>query len=109
MNYLGLHIVLKGLTPSYIVLSSTRLNRICLYASILISSCFKYLSHIISQNQELKGLIKKGEAILQIGAICRKLETEREKVMPFGSKPKEMFQQVDANMRKPPEDFKEVR
>lgn len=62
-------------------------------------------------NTQLKGLMKKGEAILQIGSICRKLETEREKIMPFGGTAKngKLFEHLESDLRKPPDDLKEVR
>lgn len=50
--------------------------------------------------------MKNGENIVQIAAICRKLETEREKIIPFGKK-KKLFDKSDSDLRKPPEDFKE--
>lgn len=52
-------------------------------------------------------MLTKGEHILQIAEICRKLETEREKVTPFYRK-KNMFEKDENELKKPPEDFKEV-
>lgn len=58
----------------------------------------------------LKAWVKKGETILQIGSICRKLETEREKILPFGTptaKSGQLFQHLESDLRKPPDDLKE--
>jgi hypothetical protein len=33
--------------------------------------------------KELQLLLEKGEHILQLASVCRKMETEREKVLPF--------------------------
>lgn len=52
-------------------------------------------------------MLAKGERILQIGEICRKFETEREKITPF-SKKKVLFEKDETDLRTPPEDFKEV-
>lgn len=55
----------------------------------------------------MKDILKRGETILQISAICKKLETEREQVVPFGRK-KTLFENVENDLKKPPEEFKEV-
>lgn len=52
-------------------------------------------------------MLKRGENILQIAVICKKLETEREQVVPFGTK-KTLFGNNENDLKKPPEEFKEV-
>lgn len=42
-----------------------------------------------------------------MAAICKKLETEREQVAPF-SKKKTLFENVENDLKKPPDEFKEV-
>lgn len=35
--------------------------------------------------KELQSLLEKGERILQLASMCRRMETEREKVLPFAT------------------------
>lgn len=37
--------------------------------------------------KELQSLLEKGERILELASVCRKMETEREKVLPFVTGP----------------------
>jgi hypothetical protein len=37
--------------------------------------------------KELESLCEKGERILNLASICRRMETEREKVLPFVASP----------------------
>ncbi|KAJ6645550.1 Dynein regulatory complex subunit 2 [Pseudolycoriella hygida] len=55
---------------------------------------------------KLKEILKRGENILQIASICKKLETEREQAVPFGRK-KSLFGNAENELKKAPEEFKE--
>lgn len=58
---------------------------------------------MVSVFQSLQMWLEKGRGLLQIAAICRKLETEREKIIPCGR------QDVhNADLKKPPDEFKDV-
>ena len=50
--------------------------------------------------------MKKGESILQLAAVCRRLETEREKVLPFGLPKESAFE--DSIDDSPPKELKGV-
>jgi hypothetical protein len=41
--------------------------------------------HVLLPLQELKKKLAKAESVLKLAEICRKLETEQEKVLPFWS------------------------
>lgn len=45
------------------------------------SSCWKICSE--AREKDLRGQLSKMERILKLGELCRKLEKEREKVLPF--------------------------
>lgn len=59
--------------------------------------------------QDFQKILKKGQNILQMAAICKKLETDREKLLPFvrNTQQKEMQEHPDDELRQPPEEFKE--
>lgn len=66
---------------------------------------FKHL--ILSSNhvmKHLKNVFKMGENLLQLSAVGRKLETEEEKILPFGPK-KIMFQYSEEEIRSVPDIF----
>lgn len=59
--------------------------------------------------KKLNGILKKGENILHLATICRKLETEEEKVLPFGPRKKVMFQYSETELKTTPEIFEQSK
>lgn len=57
--------------------------------------------------KKLENILKSGASILQIASICRKMETEREKVLPFGARKNRLFEYLEKDMKSIPKDFKE--
>ncbi|CAG9562044.1 unnamed protein product [Danaus chrysippus] len=52
----------------------------------------------------LEAACKKGEKILRMAALCRKYETQREKVLPFGTNQPYSPTETKVNVRRQPED-----
>uniref|UniRef100_A0A1B0GHK4 Dynein regulatory complex subunit 2 n=1 Tax=Lutzomyia longipalpis TaxID=7200 RepID=A0A1B0GHK4_LUTLO len=53
--------------------------------------------------RQLQGVVKRGNVILQLVSICRKLETEREKVIPFNNEAVKKWSEIEESQK---DDFK---
>ncbi|XP_055920175.1 dynein regulatory complex subunit 2 isoform X2 [Eupeodes corollae] len=66
----------------------------------------EFKTMVVASHNILKDLekhVKKGESILQLAAVCRRLETEREKVLPFGLPKRNLFEDTEVDDTPPKE------